>query len=70
MDLKYTAKKTASGCVENECYTSGMFALPVLVSHVSSAAFAQAGVRSGSASAQVCSGLLILFTRILEMIDF
>ena len=35
-----------------------MFALPNSLSHVSSAAFAQAGLRLGSGSAQVCSGLL------------
>lgn len=40
-----------------------MFALPNLMSHVSSAAFAQARLRAGS-------GLLILFTRLLEIINF
>src|SRR5437016_1092798 len=39
-----------------------MFALLNPMSHVSSAVFAQAGLRPGSSSAQVCSGLLTLFT--------
>ena len=42
------------------CYTTGMIALPNPMSHVNSAAFAQARPRAGSASAQVCLGLLTL----------
>jgi hypothetical protein len=40
------------------CYTTEMFPSPIPMSHVSSAAFAQARLRAGLASAQVCSGVL------------
>jgi hypothetical protein len=40
------------------CYMMGILALPNLIAHLSSAAFAQARLRAGSASAQVYSGLL------------
>jgi hypothetical protein len=39
-------------------------------SDVSSAAFVQARLRAGSAFAQVGSGLLTLFTHLLEIINF
>jgi hypothetical protein len=44
------------------------FSNPII--HVSSGAFTQARLGAGSASAQVCSGLLTLFTRLLEIINF
>jgi hypothetical protein len=60
--------------VERECpflpmlvsvfmFPTRMFALPNPMSHVSSVAFAQARLRPGSPSAQVCPGLLTPITR-------
>jgi len=55
------------------CSPTGMFALPDPGSHVNSAAFAQARLRLGSPSAQVCSPLLRDAARLritsLEMIN-
>ena len=50
------------------CYTTGMFPLPNPMSHVSSAAFAQARLRAGSASAQACSHLIHMLTRNYQLL--
>ena len=51
-------KASMSDNVKICCSTTGMFTLPKPMSHVSSAALAQARLKPGSSSAQVCSGLL------------
>lgn len=58
-----------SGCFP--CFSTGMFALPSYTSHVTSAAFAQARLRLGSASAQVCSPAVAQLRLLsLEFINF